>query len=125
LAVAGGELPGDNITVSPLSLALALAMLENGARGATLTQISSTLGTSSLDPTSTNQGWASLVDILAAEAKADGIDLASANALWLQSALPVVPQFMGDLARYFRTGIWQVDFAHDLSGALEAINSWV
>src|SRR6185437_15496882 len=33
--------------------------------------------------------------------------------------------FMDAMARYFRTGVWQVNFANDLTGANQAINTWV
>jgi serpin B len=33
--------------------------------------------------------------------------------------------FMDAMAQYFRTGVWQVDFAGDLPAAVRAINTWV
>src|SRR5207248_7920078 len=38
--------------------------------------------------------------------------------------LPMEPDFMTAMARYFETGVWQVDFTQDLPGAVEAINAW-
>ena len=54
---------GSNLTVSPLSLAVALAMLENGAQAKTLGQIASTIGTSSLSPSVQDEGLAALVSV--------------------------------------------------------------
>jgi serpin B len=116
---------GSNLTVSPLSLAIALAMLENGAQGKTLGQIASTIGTSSLSPSVQDEGLAALVSVLGQQSHQDGIALDSANSLWLQKGLAVDPQFLAATARYFATGIWQVDFAGDLTGAAQAINQWV
>jgi serpin B len=114
-----------NVTVSPLSLAVALAMLESGARGRTLTEIAGALGTSSLSPIDQDQGWATVMDTLTRESQADGISLESANSLWLQRRLRMQPTFMSNLARYFSTGVWQVDFAQNLAAAESAINRWV
>lgn len=116
--------PG-NATVSPFSLAVALAMLSRGAHGPTLDQITRTLGTQTMSTAARESGWATLLATLAAQARADGITLQSADALWLQHGLVMNDSFMADMARYFRTGVWQVDFAHDLTGAINAINNWV
>ena len=116
---------GSNLTVSPLSLAVALAMLENGAQAKTLGQIASTIGTSSLSPSVQDEGLAALVSVLGQQSRQDGIALDSANSLWLQKGLAVDPQFLTAMARYFATGIWQVDFGRDLTGAAQAINQWV
>jgi serpin B len=116
---------GSNLTVSPLSLAMALAMLENGARGKTLGQIASTLGTSSLSPSMQDEGLAALVSVLGQHSQQGGIALDSANSLWLQKGLAVDSQFLAAMARYFATGIWQVDFGRDPTGAAQAINQWV
>ena len=114
-----------NVTVSPWSAAVALAMLENGAHGATRDEIERTLGTQSMDPGYLDAGWASLIGSLTQRSTADDIVLQSANALWLQEGLPMSETFMRSMAAYFDTGVWQVDFAHHLSSALDAVNKWV
>jgi serpin B len=117
--------PGENVTVSPFSLALALAMLENGAAGQTLTQIRAALGTQALTPAEQDKGWSSLNQVLSAESRANGISLDSADSLWLQQNLPMQADFMTSLAEYFQTGVWQVDFKNNRTGAEQAINTWV
>lgn len=114
-----------NSTVSPFSLAVALAMLGRGAEGPTLAQITRTLGTQTMSSSARESGWGTLLVKLAAQARVDGITLRSADALWLQHGLVMNDSFMADMARYFRTGVWQVDFASDLAGATNAINNWV
>ena len=116
---------GGNVTVSPLSLAVALAMLESGAGGRTLAEIAATLHTPSLSATGQDDGWASLIGTLNRESAADGISLQSANSLWLQDDLVMDQPFMTIMARYFSAGVWQADFAHDLAGTGQAINEWV
>ncbi len=113
-----------NIVVSPSSLAIALSMLELGARGDTEAQIAAALGTGSLTAEDQAAGWSALSAELAAEASGS-IELSSANSLWLQHGLDVAPSFLMDLSRYFGSGVWQVDFVDDPAGATAAINAWV
>ncbi|MGH8960071.1 MAG: serpin family protein [Jatrophihabitantaceae bacterium] len=109
-----------NVVLSPSSLAIALAMLENGAGGKTKHEIATVLRTSGLTDTQLNSGCAAL----SADLGASGV-LDSANSLWLQHGAPMGQAFMDAMARYFRTGVWQVDFFHDFGGATSAINAWV
>ena len=125
LSRASGSHPTGNLTVSPLSLDLALTMLENGAGGATLTEISRALEAGSLDVPRQDQAWAALMTTLDSQSTTDQISLDSANSLWLQKNLPMQAQFMSDLARYFDSGVWQVDLAHGPDQANAAINTWV
>ena len=117
--------PGKNVTVSPLSLAVALAMLENGAAGQTSTQIKAVQGTSDLTPAQQDRAWSSLIRVLSAESRAHGISLDLADSLWLQRNLPLQAGFMTSLAEYFQTGVWQVDFENNRANAGQAINTWV
>jgi serpin B len=50
--------------------------------------------------------------------------LQSANAIWTQNSLPLVPAFVSAMARYYRSGVWQVDFAGHSDAASAAINAW-
>jgi Serine protease inhibitor len=115
--------PG-NVVLSPSSVAVALAMLQNGAAGSTLTEIAHALHSQGLSTQQQDAGWATLTAELAAAGKSGGVTLQSANSLWLQHGLQMQNPFMAAMARYFDTGVWQVDFAKDLSGAINAINSW-
>jgi len=115
----------DNVVLSPSSLAIALSMLQTGALGETRQGIAKTLQTTGLTTAQQNAGWAALtVDLVAAGRKA-GLTLESANSLWLQQNLPMQQPFMDAMARYFKSGVWQVDFARNLPGAVKAINAWV
>jgi serpin B len=115
----------ENIVVSPTSLAIALSMLQNGAVGDTKRGIASVLQTVGLSMAQQNAGWSELTAELAAAGKQAGIAVESANSLWLQQGLPMQQPFMNAMARYFQSGVWQVDFQSDLPGATKAINSWV
>jgi serpin B len=113
-----------NVSVSPASLAIALAMLQNGANSATLEEIKKTLHSSGLTTGQQNAGLAELGAQWQEAAAADGITLDSANSLFLQSDFPVEPDFLSALKFYYDAGTWQVDFAAHLSGALDTINAW-
>ena len=122
LAVLRHARPG--ATVSPASLAVALAMLEHGARGTTADQIAAVLGTPGLSAEQRSAAWHTLRAEWADAARRAGITLESANSLWEQDRFAVAPAFLSALARYYDTGVWQVDFAHDLPAAIAAMNQW-
>lgn len=121
------DAPGStgNVVLSPSSLAIALAMLQTGAAGSTQHQIATTLHTSGLTAEQQDAGWAALTADLASTGERSGVTVQSANSLWLQQNLPMTAQFMTAMARYFRTGVWQVDFAQHLGAAEKSLNAWV
>ena len=51
-------------------------------------------------------------------------ELDVANSLWVQQNFAVLPAFVRALSSEFRTGVWQVNFQTDLTGATDAINQW-
>jgi serpin B len=124
LQQAGAAAHDANVVLSPSSLAIALAMLQNGASGATHDQIAKALQTAGQTDGQQNAGWASLAADLSAAGAADGISVQSANSLWLQRGLQMNPAFMAAMGRSYQAGVWQVDFANALKAATESINSW-
>lgn len=112
-----------NLTVSPASLALALAMLEHGAAGSTLAQLRHTLDTTGLTPDQQGAAWATLMKQWTAPATK--VELQSANSLWQQRGLQPLPGFLTAMQRYYSAGVWQADFAHNPTAAAAAINAWV
>ena len=108
-----------NVVLSPSSLATALAMLQLGAVGRTRDEIAHVLHTDHLSSQQQALGWAALTKSLA-----DTGVVESANSLWQQKNFPLVANYMAQLTRYFQAGVWQVDFEHDMSGAMSAINAW-
>ena len=114
-----------NTVVSPSSLALALAMLQTGATGQTAAEISRTLHTGSLSALEQDAGWRTLLADLTAAAVKDAFTLESADSVWLQQGLRMVPGFMTAMRQYFDSGVWQVDFARDPDAAVAAFNAWV
>ena len=120
-----------NIVFSPTSLAVALAMLRQGATGDSARQLDAFLG--SHDATSLAQAMNGLdhrLSVLSGpQVNSDGnrgdVALWSANALWGQQGLPWQPPFLDSLARNFGAGLRTVDYEHDADGARQAINRWV
>lgn len=113
-----------NVTVSPISLAVALSMLENGAAGRTRAEIAATLGAGTLALARQNGGWHSLDTDLTAAAKAASIQLSSANSVWLQKGFAIRESFLNALTTYYDSGVWTADFAQGMPAALAAINAW-
>lgn len=113
----------DNVMVSPLSVSLALAMTYNGAAGGTQTAMAETLGLASLDDEAINRGNR---DLVAAIAKADpAVEIAIANALWLQAGFTINPAFIGLTRDFYGATANSVDFSTDPQAAANAINEWV
>jgi len=113
-----------NISTSPFSLFVALAMLENGARGATAAGIAKALQASGLDMSTQNVGLAQLISTLGQQATDDKITLETANSLWQQEGFPIKPAFLSTLSTFFHAGVWQTDFAQHNAEAIAALNAW-
>jgi serpin B len=111
-----------NEVVSPSSLAVALSMLELGAKGPTETQIAAALATAALSPDEQAVGWNALDADLASGATSGSLQLQQANALWSQEGLRLVPAFMREMRAEYGAGMWQVNF--DSAAATAAINAW-
>lgn len=111
--------------LSGASVALALSMLELGARGQTACQIAAVLGTSQLSPARQAAGWDALTSELAAEAASGHSLLDIADAIWQQRGLNVDGPFLDNLGKYFAGSLWQANFEADPVAASTAINAWV
>lgn len=113
-----------NTTVSPASLALALSMLQQGARGQTASQIATALGVPGMSASQQAAAWHALDAAWAAAAKSGGFTLDTANSLWQQKDMTIGNAFLETLSKDYNAGMWQVDFAKDPTGAVDAINKW-
>ncbi|KAG7226094.1 hypothetical protein INR49_018705 [Caranx melampygus] len=119
LQVAGGQ---DNIIFSPLSVAVALGMVELGARGASLEEIRQTVGFSHLLP---GVEFSLLQNLTAALSDDDThYVIRFANSLFLQEGVTFNPKFLHLMKKYFRAEVETVDFSESAAVA-EQINSWV
>jgi serpin B len=121
--------PG-NFALSPYSVAVALAMTANGARGRTAREMLDVLGAG--DMTGLDEGLASLtqqVEALSGPVD-DGsedppeIELVAANALFGQLGTRWQDGFLDALARWFGAGVQTVDYARDPEAARDLVNAW-
>jgi serpin B len=126
-----GELSGDdgNLAISPFSVAVALGMTLNGAKGTTLDEM---LGVLDVDaPDTANAGYnavAQHVESLAGRFKHQGenveIVLDTANNLFGQQGVAWETPFLDALAAAYGAGVQQVDFEAETEAARQAINGW-
>jgi serpin B len=129
-----GELSGDdgNLAISPFSVAVALGMTVDGAKGATLDEMLSVLGVDSAEQA--NTGYNSVgqyVESLAGPVKRPEIPdddaeivLDTANSLFGQSGVTWGEQFLDALAASYGAGMQQVDYRTAPEDARELINDW-
>ncbi|MCX6841985.1 MAG: serpin family protein [candidate division WOR-3 bacterium] len=118
-AIAGR--PGENVFISPLSIALALQMTMHGAAGATLDAMAGALGVSGLSRPDVAAGNAALRgELLRADKK---VRLEIANSLWLRAGTKLQKRFADDCGKYYRAAVSVLDFARP--DAVTTINNWI
>ncbi|XP_028975114.2 neuroserpin [Esox lucius] len=115
----GGD---ENIIFSPLSVALALGMVELGARGASLTEIRQALGFSHLPKGAEFPLLHKLIGVLSEDGHHYVILLA--NSLFLQSGMTIKPDFLQLIRKYFQAKVEMVDFCKSSAVAAQ-LNGWV
>jgi serine protease inhibitor len=124
--------PKNNIFVSPLSVALALDMLYDGARGGTAGAMARTLGLGGMSRQQVNRAAATLLHSLQVGEPATSYPggpapqptkLRVGNSVWSRSGLTFNPQFIGDLQTYFGALAKSLDF--NSPSAVATINNWV
>ena len=119
-----------NLVCSPLSVLVALAMVRNGAAGATAVEMDRALRLPTLDDL--NAGMNVIDQTLTKRSGKRGsgdrkgkVDLDLANAVWGQQGCSWERPFLQTLAADYGTGVHPVDFAQDEVSARRAINAWV
>jgi serpin B len=119
-----------NLVCSPLSVLVALAMVRNGAAGATAVEMDRALRLPALGDL--NAGMNLIDQTLARRSgqRATGdrkgkVELDLANAVCGQQGYVWQQPFLQTLAADYGTGVHPVDFAGDEAAARRAINDWV
>jgi serine protease inhibitor len=110
-----------NVFISPTSVALALAMVYNGARGETARAIARTLELGEIDLDAFNRANAALIESL--RAFDPHVTLAIANSLWAQQGITFAPDFLNRNQEFYRAEIATLDFGDTQAAA--TINEWV
>jgi serpin B len=111
---AGGD--GDNVFVSPVSVALCLGMAYNGAGGTTATEMARLLGAGSMDLDAYSAANGLLIGHLSETGK--GITLSIANSLWLREGFPFRKEFVSRNEKHFGAGVCLLETEKE-------INRWV
>ena len=101
--------PDSNIFVSPLSVAMALGMTYNGARGATRDSMQMALELAGMDVQQVNEAYARLIDLL--RNLDPSVDFQIANSIWYRQGLPVRQEFVDLNRQYFGAEIAALDFS--------------
>jgi serpin B len=119
--VQAGNSDGSNLFLSPLSVSIALGMVNNGANGATLGAINNTLGFTSFSQDEVNGYFNKLITDLP---KLDpNTTLNIANSIWYRQGFSILPQFLKTDSSYFHANIQSLDFSN--SSSVNTINNWV
>ena len=111
----------DNVFISPLSVALALTMIYNGANGTTKDVMQTTLELQGMTSEEINQSCRNLIDILTAIDPSVAFNIA--NSIWYREGIPLQQDFIDVNAQYLYAEVQAIDFGE--SGAVDKINGWV
>ncbi|RLD09157.1 MAG: serpin family protein [Chlamydiae bacterium] len=110
-----------NIFVSPVSIALALAMTYNGAEGKTKEEMASVLNISGIKLSSFNKANEELIKQLAPDN--DSLKLSIANSLWAKENEPFKKPFLNIARKFYNAEIANVNFLNPKT--VPRINNWV
>ncbi len=112
--------PKENIFLSPLSVFLALAMIENGAKNATKSAIRKALA---LAPEASDQAVGATVSALQHSLHFEGIELSIANAIWTDRHIHLLPAYVHMCEEIYGAKVAALDFSQP--DAANKINAWV
>lgn len=116
------ERRGENIVMSPASIAVALTMTSAGARTQTLAEMLTTLRIA--DGATIHRSMNALTAALDLR-NTDDVTLSIANSLWGQAGLVFEAPFLDVLSAEYGAGMHLVDYIADTEAARLAINDWV
>ncbi|MDR2765225.1 MAG: serpin family protein [Tannerella sp.] len=116
-----GETQADNLLVSPLSLSLALAMLNNGANGQTQEEIQTALGYGDVTREEANGYFRKITDAM--QELDTCVRFESANSIWIAKDFPVLDAFKEVNQTYFDADVLDFDLS-DPAGTVKRINDW-
>ncbi len=113
--------PGGNVLLSPPSLAFNLAMVYNGAGGATKEALARVLGVGTLSAEEINTANAAILGEL--EHPGQGITLDIADSLWSNDSFSIPSSFVHTSESYYQAQVYKADFANPV--VVAQINAWV
>ncbi|XP_027731463.1 neuroserpin isoform X1 [Vombatus ursinus] len=112
----------ENILFSPLSIAIAMGMVELGAHGSTLKEIRHSMGYEGLKDGEEFSFLRNLSDMITTEENQYVMKMA--NSLFVQNGFHVNEKFLQMMKKYFQAEIDHVDFSQNEAVA-SYINKWV
>ena len=126
LDLMGRAWTGDNLIISPFSIATALGMLEAGARGETQAQMAAVLH-ETLSDGALHDARGTLLAALASEAPATDEEpppftLRAVNTLWAQRGYPILEDYLELLSGSYDAGVSLLDFLSDPEASRVVIN---
>ncbi|NES68278.1 MAG: serpin family protein [Okeania sp. SIO2D1] len=113
--------PNENIFISPSSIAIALSMTYNGARGETQEAMAKTLnfqGMSLEEINQANQELGNLLDSLNSDIK-----LNISNSIWTKIGIPFEQNFLQTNQEIYQSQVREIDFENPKTP--EIINDWI
>lgn len=115
------QTPGQNLFISPSSIAIALTMTYNGASGPTQQAMAKVLGLQGIEIDDVNQANASLRLLLTNPEPQ--VELTFANSLWTAQGLELQPKFLNRNRQFYEAQVTSLNFRDPRSPA--KINAWV
>ena len=115
------EEAGQNVFVSPLSVAMALGMTYNGAAGTTRAAMAEALALQGMSIGDVNQAYRDLIDLL--RGLDGGVEFTLANSIWHRPDLTPLQTFQDVNRNFFDATVQSLDFS--LPGASATMNQWV
>lgn len=110
-----------NIFISSFSVAIALAMIYNGAEDKTKEVMAATLGLTGLSLQQINEANAAFTSMQ--QSLDPKVQLAIANSIWVRQGIEPSAEFIHRLATYYAGQVTSLNFGD--SGAADTINRWV
>lgn len=112
----------ENILFSPLSIALAMGVMELGAQGSTLKEIRHAMGYDGLKNGEEFSFLKNFSDMVSAEESQYVMKIA--NSLFVQNGFHINDEFLQMMKKYFNAEVNHVDFSQNVAVA-NYINKWV
>lgn len=111
-----------NTIISPVSVALALAMTHNGAAGNTYLAMGQALRIETISDEVNPLNRSLLKTVKTAD---PSLQIAIANALWAQKGFKIEPDFVKAARTYYGAPIRSLNFEGNPDGAAAVVNRWV
>lgn len=112
--------PDSNVVVSPLSVSMVLAMLQNGAHGSAAVDLQEFLGLGDLSAAEINAGYSALLDLL--PALDSRTTMRVANGIFASDIVTLNPRFQQSVTGSFDASVRTLKFS--APSTLDTINGW-